>query len=189
MHKSFIYTNNDRIRRLRKNIIELVLTDYPVDRLYENKSGRNELQSVAYHVGIRPEEVRYPKGKNHLDRKPDTTHPYMQADLSTCINCYRCVRACDEVQGEFVLTMEGRGFDNTITMGANDGFNDSACVSCGACAQACPTQAISDVFNSKMTVADTVTRTVCTYCGVGCNLDISTVDGEIQSIWHRMTRR
>jgi formate dehydrogenase major subunit len=182
MHKSFIYTNNDRIRRLRKNIIELVLTDYPVDRLYENKSGRNELQSVAYHVGIRPEDVRYPKGKNHFDRTPDTTHPYMQADLSTCINCYRCVRACDEVQGEFVLTMTGRGFDNLITMGANDGFKDSACVSCGACAQACPTQAISDVFNSKMTVADTVTRTVCTYCGVGCNLDISTVDGEIQSI-------
>jgi formate dehydrogenase major subunit len=182
MEKSFIYTNNERINRLRKNIVELVLTDYPLDRLYENKAGNNELQNVANKLGITPDDIRYPKGRNHFDRKPDTSHPYMQADLSTCINCYRCVRACDEVQGQLVLTMSGRGFDNTITMGANDGFNDSDCVSCGACAQACPTQAISDVFQSKMTLADEVTRTVCTYCGVGCNLDVSTVDGEIKSI-------
>lgn len=182
MEKSFIYTNNERISRLRKNIIELVLTDYPLDRLYENKSGKNELQNIANQLGIAPEDIRYPKGKNHFDRKPDASHPYMRADLSTCINCYRCVRACDEVQGEFVLTMSGRGFDNTITMGINDGFKESDCVSCGACAQACPTQAITDVFNSKMTVADEVTRTVCTYCGVGCNLEVSTVSGEIKSI-------
>ena len=182
MKNSYIYTENERISRLRKNIVELVLTDYPLDRLYENKAGKNELQNVANQVGIRPEDIRYPKGRNHLDRKPDTTHPYMQADLSTCINCYRCVRACDEVQGEMVLTMTGRGFENTITMGMNEGFAQSDCVSCGACAQACPTQAISDIFNSKMTVADEVTRTVCTYCGVGCNLEVSTVSGEIKSI-------
>lgn len=182
MDKSFIYTNNERITRLRKNIVELVLTDYPLDRLYENKSGKNELQSVANQLGITPDDIRYPLGKTHVDRKPDLSHPYMRADLSTCINCYRCVRACDEVQGEMVLTMSGRGFDNTITMGINEGFNASDCVSCGACAQACPTQAITDVFNSKSTVADEVTRTVCTYCGVGCNLDVSTIDGEIKSI-------
>ncbi|MEQ8521029.1 MAG: molybdopterin-dependent oxidoreductase, partial [Vicingaceae bacterium] len=182
MKNSFIYTDNDRIRRLRKNIIELVLTDYPLDRLYENKAGNNELQNVANQVGLKPADIRYPKGRNHVNRKPDLSHPYMQADLSTCINCYRCVRACDEVQGEMVLTMTGRGFDSTITMGMNEGFAESDCVSCGACAQACPTQAITDVFNSKMTVADEVTRSVCTYCGVGCNLDISTVNGEIKSI-------
>jgi len=179
---SFIYTSNERIDRLRKNIIELVLTDYPLDRLYENKAGNNELQNISNQLNIRPQDVRYPAGKNHIDRNPDFSHPYMRADLSTCINCYRCVRACDEVQGEMVLTMAGRGFDNTITMGINDGFQASDCVSCGACAQACPTQAISDVFNSKMTVADETTRTVCTYCGVGCNLDVSTVNGEIKSI-------
>lgn len=182
LEKSFIYTNNERINRLRKNIIELVLTDYPLDRLYENKAGNNELQNVANRLGIGPDDIRYPAGRNHGNRKADLSHPYMRADLSTCINCYRCVRACDEVQGEFVLTMSGRGFENTITMGANDGFGASDCVSCGACAQACPTQAITDVFSSKMTVADTVTRTVCTYCGVGCNLEVSTIDGEIKSI-------
>ena len=182
MKNAYIYTSNERINRLRKNIVELVLTDYPLDRLYENKAGNNELQNIANQVGIKPEDIRYPKGKNHLDRKPDLSHPYMQADLSTCINCYRCIRACDEVQGEMVLTMSGRGFDNTVTMGMNEGFSTSDCVSCGACSQACPTQAITDIFNSKMTVADKVTRTVCTYCGVGCNLDVSTVNGEIKSI-------
>ncbi|HNP95619.1 MAG TPA: formate dehydrogenase subunit alpha [Cyclobacteriaceae bacterium] len=182
MSNSYIYTDNERITRLRKNIVELVLTDYPLDRLYENKSGRNELQNVANQVRITPDDIRYPLGKNHFDRKPDTSHAYMRADLSTCINCYRCVRACDEVQGEMVLTMEGRGFDSKIVMGMNEGFKESDCVSCGACAQACPTSAISDIFSSKQTVPDKVTRTVCTYCGVGCNLDVSTVNGEIKSI-------
>lgn len=179
---SFIYTSTERIERLRKNIIELVLTDYPIDRLDENKAGKNELQNIVNQLNIKPEDIRYPAGKNHNNQTPDTSHPYMRADLSTCINCYRCVRACDEVQGEMVLTMAGRGFENTITMGINEGFSESDCVSCGACSQACPTQAISDVFNSKMTVADETTRTVCTYCGVGCNLEVSTVSGEIKSI-------
>lgn len=182
MVNSYIYTDSERITRLRKNILELVLTDYPLDRLYENKSGKNELQNVANQLRITPDDIRYPLGKNHLDKKPDTSHAYMRADLSTCINCYRCIRACDEVQGEMVLTMSGRGFDNTVTMGMNEGFKESDCVSCGACAQACPTSAITDIFNSKQTVPDKVTRTVCTYCGVGCNLDVATVNGEIKSI-------
>ncbi len=178
----YIYTDTERVKRLRKNIIELVLTDYPAERLYENKSGRNELQNVAIEVGVTPSDVRYPEGKNHGDRERDVSHPYMRADLSTCINCYRCVRACDEVQGEMVLSMEGRGFDHRIIMGMDTTFDNSPCVSCGACSQACPTGAISDIYASKMTVADKVTRTVCTYCGVGCNLEVSTVKGEIKSI-------
>lgn len=178
----YIYTDSERIHRLRRNIIELVLTDYPAEKLYENKSGKNELQNVAREIGITPQDVRYPEGKNHGDRERDVSHPYMRADLSTCINCYRCVRACDEVQGEMVLSMEGRGFDHRIIMGMNTSFNESPCVSCGACSQACPTGAISDIYASKMTVADKVTRTVCTYCGVGCNLEVSSVKGDIRSI-------
>jgi formate dehydrogenase major subunit len=107
----------------------------------------------------------------------------MTSDLSKCINCYRCVRACDEVQGQFVLSMYGRGFDSRIIKGQDQSFADSDCVSCGACAQACPTSAISDVFQSKTVkeLGDPV-RTVCTYCGVGCNLDVYTHDGEIKKI-------
>ena len=176
----YIYPSSESIQKLRKNIIELVLTDHPLDCLTCEVNGNCELQDVAAEVGIR--EVRYPAGDNHLDRTKDLSHPYMTSDLSKCINCYRCVRACDEVQGEFVLNMSGRGFDAQIIKGANESFMDSDCVSCGACAQACPTSAISDVFQSKSLKGDEVTKTICTYCGVGCNLNVSTKNGKILSI-------
>ena len=174
---SFIYPNSKSVRKLRKNILELVITDHPLDCLTCEVNGNCELQSVAGQVGITG--VRYPEGENHLDREKDLSHPYMISDMSKCINCYRCVRACDEVQGELVLSMAGRGFDSHIVKGSDLSFMDSDCVSCGACAQACPTAAINDVFNSKSALAAEKTRTVCTYCGVGCNLEVSSADNEI----------
>ncbi len=176
----FIETSTPKIQKLRKNIIELVLTDHPLDCLTCEVNGNCELQDVAAQVGIR--EVRYPEGKNHLDKAKDLSHPYMTSDMSKCINCSRCVRACDEVQGQFVLTMAGRGFDAHIVKGNDVSFMESDCVSCGACSQACPTSAISDVFASKSIEAEEKTRTICTYCGVGCNLEVSTRNGEILSI-------
>lgn len=180
MENCYIYPDSDSIQDLRKNIIELVLTDHPLDCLTCEVNGNCELQTVAASVGIT--EVRYPEGKNHLDREKDKSHPYMTSDLSKCINCYRCVRACDEVQGQFVLNMAGRGFDSHIIKGIDESFMESDCVSCGACSQACPTSAISDVFMSKSIQATEKTRTVCTYCGVGCNLDVATSNGKIKSI-------
>ncbi len=176
----YIYPNSKSIQDLRKNIIELVLTDHPLDCLTCEVNGNCELQTVAAQVGIR--DVRYPEGATHLHREKDLSHPYMTSDLSKCINCYRCVRACDEVQGEFVLNMAGRGFDTQIIKGHDQSFMDSDCVSCGACAQACPTSAISDVFQSKAISATETTRTVCTYCGVGCNLEVSSSNGAVASI-------
>ncbi|MCB0525251.1 MAG: formate dehydrogenase subunit alpha [Lewinellaceae bacterium] len=177
---SFIYTDSSRIKKLRRNIIELVLTDHPLDCLTCEVNNNCELQTVAARVGIR--DVRYPEGKNHLDKEKDLSHPYMTSDFSKCINCFRCVRACDEVQGELVLSMAGRGFDSHIVKSFENTFFESDCVSCGACAQACPTSAISDVFESKSVAIDEKTRTVCTYCGVGCNLEVSVVDGKVKSI-------
>ena len=175
-----IYTNTESVEKLRKNIVELVLTDHPLDCLVCEVNGNCELQDVAATVGIR--EVRYPDGANHLDRQKDLSHSYMTSDLSKCINCFRCVRACDEVQGEMVLSMHGRGFDSRIIKGMDTTFEDSPCVSCGACAQACPTSAISDVFYSKSVVGSEKTRTICTYCGVGCNLDVSHTGDNIHHI-------
>ncbi len=177
---SYIYTDTESVQRLRKNIVELVLTDHPLDCLTCEVNGNCELQTVAAQVGIR--DVRYPIGKDHLDREKDHSHPYMTSDMSKCINCFRCVRACDEVQGQFVLSMSGRGFDSHIIKGMDSTFDQSDCVSCGACSQACPTSAISDVFQSKSIRTTEKTRTVCTYCGVGCNLEVSTKNGELLSI-------
>ncbi|HLP34251.1 MAG TPA: molybdopterin-dependent oxidoreductase, partial [Bacteroidia bacterium] len=180
MANSYIYPSSDRVQKLRRNIIELVLTDHPLDCLTCEVNNNCELQTVAAKVGIR--DVRYPEGKNHLDRKKDLSHPYMTSDFSKCINCFRCVRACDEVQGQFVLSMAGRGFESHIVKSSEVTFNESDCVSCGACAQACPTSAISDVFESKSIANVQKTRTICTYCGVGCNLEVATSGGKVKSI-------
>ena len=175
-----VFTESEKIRRLRRNIIELVLTDHPLDCLTCEVNGNCELQTVAARVGVRG--VRYPPGANHLARTKDLSHVFMTSDLSKCINCSRCVRACDEVQGQFVLSMHGRGFDARIIKGLDQSFADSPCVSCGACAQACPTSAISDVFRSKSIEATKQTRTICTYCGVGCNLIVASKGDEVLSI-------
>ncbi len=180
MPGSYIYPDSDRIQKLRKNIIELVLTDHPLDCLTCEVNNNCELQAVAAKVGIR--DVRYPDGKNHLDRTKDHSHPYMTSDFSKCINCFRCVRACDEIQGQFVLSMAGRGFESHIVKGMEQTFFESDCVSCGACAQACPTSAISDIFESKSIQVDKKVRTVCTYCGVGCNLDVAVKGGKVKSV-------
>ena len=175
-----VFTESPKVRKLRKNIVELVLTDHPLDCLTCEVSGNCELQTVAAKVGIRG--VRYPAGENHLDRAKDHSHPYMTSELSKCINCSRCVRACDEIQGQHVLSMHGRGFNAKIIKGLDESFADSECVSCGACSQACPTSAISDVFFSKSIEATKKTRTICTYCGVGCNLNVSTKGDQVLSI-------
>jgi formate dehydrogenase major subunit len=180
MADTHIFTESTKIQRIRRNIVELVLTDHPPDCLTCEVNGNCELQDVAAQVGVR--QIRYPAGKNHLDTPKDTSHRYMTSDLAKCINCYRCVRACDEIQGEFVLNMKGRGFDATIIKGFDSSFEDSACVSCGACSQACPTSAISDRFESKAVVATEKTKSICTYCGVGCNLDVATKNGKVISI-------
>jgi len=179
-----IFTHTERIDKLRHNIVELVLSDHP-DNCEECESNLNcELQDVAAETGVR--KVRFKKGKQSAANLPqtsyDTSHPYMRMDLSTCINCYRCVRACDEIQGEQVLGVHGRGFDSRIIKGLDQSFAESDCVSCGACAQTCPTGAISDVFRSNLTDEAEIVRTVCSYCGVGCNLEVSVENNRILSI-------
>ncbi|WMW22942.1 formate dehydrogenase subunit alpha [Methanolobus mangrovi] len=176
----YIYPSSERILKLRKNIIELVLTNHPLDCLTCEVNNNCELQEVAARVGVR--DVRYPVGKDNLNRTRDLSHPYMTSDLSKCINCSRCVRACDEVQGMFVLSMAGRGFESRVIKGMDTSFIESSCVSCGACAQACPTSAISDVYESKSIIADEKIRTICTYCGVGCNLEVAVKDEKVRFI-------
>ncbi len=177
-----IFTGSDRVVRLRRNILELVLTDYPDKNGDANgvATSDDELQQIVSDVGL--ERVRYRPGQNHLDQEKDSSHPYMLSDLSKCILCYRCVRACDEIQGEFVLATHGRGMESRIIKGMDQSFADSACVACGACSQTCPTGAITDVFRHESKVPEKTVRTVCSYCGVGCNLDVAVVGNQILSI-------
>lgn len=177
----YIYHNTDKMKRLRKNIVELVLTDYPSDKVFAPADKNpTEFQKTIAQIGI--PDVRYPKGDDHLEIEPDRAHPYIKSDLSQCINCYRCVRACEEIQGEMILNMSGRGFATSIIKGFDTTFDASACVSCGACVQTCPTEALTDKFETKTLIPDKTVRTTCTYCGVGCQLEVAVIGGKIKGI-------
>ena len=163
-----IRTQTDALARLRRNVMELYISDHPLDCLTCSANGDCELQDMAGAVGLR--EVRYGmQGANHLDAAIDESNPYFAFDPSKCIVCSRCVRACDEVQGTFALTIEGRGFDSKVSASVNEQFIDSECVSCGACVQACPTATLMDKTIIEHGQPDHSVLTTCAYCGVGCS--------------------
>jgi len=153
---------------VRRGVMELYISDHPLDCLTCPANGHCELQDMAGVVGLR--EVRYGyDGANHLDAPKDTSNPYFTFDASKCIVCSRCVRACDEQQGTLALTIQGRGFDSKVAAGQDVGFMDSECVSCGACVQACPTATLSENSLIAKGQAEHSVVTTCAYCGVGCS--------------------
>ena len=164
-----VKTESDRLSRIRKGVMELYLSDHPQE--WESRKGGAdcELHDVAEQVGV--ETIRYADGgRNHLDCGVDDSNPYFSFDSSKCIVCSRCVRACNEVQGTFALTVEGRGFDSRISAGTPiDDFISSDCVSCGACVQACPTEALQEKAVIEKGVPTSSAVTTCAYCGVGCS--------------------
>jgi len=163
-----VQTQNPKIATLRRNVMELYISDHPLDCLTCPANGDCELQDMAGAVGLR--EVRYGfEGKNHLDGATDSSNPYFSFDDSKCIACSRCVRACEEVQGTFALTIEGRGFDSRISTGQDNNFIESDCVSCGACVQACPTATLTEKSVIDHGQPDHSIITTCAYCGVGCS--------------------
>lgn len=164
-----VRTQTDRLQRLRKGVMELYISDHPLDCLTCAANGDCELQDQAGAVGLR--DVRYGyEGDNHLGKDKDISNPYFQFDPSKCIVCSRCVRACDEVQGTLALTVQGRGFKSEISAGLlSDDFMSSECVSCGACVQACPTATLVEKSVADIGTPDRVEVTTCAYCGVGCS--------------------
>jgi len=162
-----IRTQTTRLAKLRRGIMELYISDHPLDCLTCSDNGDCELQDMAGAVGLR--EVRYGyEGENHFDAQKDLSNPYFEYDPSKCIVCSRCVRACDEVQGTLALTVDGRGFKSRIAVGGDDFFS-SECVSCGACVQACPTATLQEKSVVEHGVPDRTVLTTCAYCGVGCS--------------------
>jgi formate dehydrogenase major subunit len=163
-----VKTQTPKLEKLRRGVMELYISDHPLDCLTCSANGDCELQDMSGVVGLR--EVRYGvgEGENHLDAPTDSSNPYFDFDASKCIVCSRCVRACDEVQGTFALTIEGRGFDSKVSAGGNL-FMDSECVSCGACVQACPTATLEEKSVVDLGMPTRSVITTCAYCGVGCS--------------------
>ncbi len=164
-----VSTETPQLAKIRRGIMELYISDHPLDCLTCSANGNCELQTMAGRVGLR--EVRYGyEGKNHLKAEKDQSNPYFTYDPSKCIVCNRCVRACEEIQGTFALTIDGRGFDSRVSPGQNESFFDSECVSCGACVVSCPTATLMEKSIAEHGQAEDHIVTTCAYCGVGCSL-------------------
>jgi formate dehydrogenase major subunit len=175
-----VSTQTPKLAEIRRGVMELYISDHPLDCLTCPANGHCELQDLAGVVGLR--EVRYSyDGENHVFAKTkqgetnphfvakDESNPYFTFDPSKCIVCSRCVRACDEVQGTFALTIQGRGFESKVSASQDNRFLDSECVSCGACVQACPTATLSEKSLIDRGQAEHSVVTTCAYCGVGCS--------------------
>ena len=163
-----VRTQTTKLAELRRNTMELYISDHPLDCLTCPANGHCELEHMAGVVGLR--EVRYgQRGGHHLDLEKDESNPYFTFDSSKCIVCSRCVRACEEVQGTFALTVEHRGFGSRIAASAGEPFLASECVSCGACVQACPTATLIEKSVAALGQAEHSVVTTCAYCGVGCS--------------------
>ena len=178
-----VHTQSPKVQKIRKGVMELYISDHPLDCLTCAANGDCELQDMAGVVGLR--EVRYQAPatgmdthfapRNNGEANPryvakDETNPYFTYDPAKCIVCSRCVRACEEVQGTFALTIAGRGFDSRVSPGmASDDFLSSDCVSCGACVQACPTATLQEKSVIDLGTPTRSVVTTCAYCGVGCS--------------------
>ncbi|HWU84461.1 MAG TPA: formate dehydrogenase subunit alpha [Rhodocyclaceae bacterium] len=179
-----VKTQTPKLAEIRKGVMELYISDHPLDCLTCSANGNCELQDMTGVVGLR--DVRYGmKGLNHFETdspifmEKDTSNPYFTYDASKCIVCNRCVRACEETQGTFALTIDGRGFDSRVSPGQMEDFMGSECVSCGACVQACPTATLMENGVIEHGQAEQRTTTTCAYCGVGCSFDVESKGEQI----------
>ncbi len=165
-----IRTQSEMLGKLRRGVMELYVSDHPLDCDGCPADTHCELQDMAAVVGV--SETRYgPNGAAHRGATRDLSNPYFAFNPDLCIVCSRCVRACDETQGTFALTVQGRGFDSKIVASQDEPFLSSECVSCGACVEACPTAALSEKSLAAIGAPERIVTTTCGYCGVGCSLN------------------
>ena len=168
-----VSTKSEKLDRLRQGVMELYLSDHPENCEVGDAC---EVHGVAKKVGLK--EVRYEAKKTHLDLPKDDSNPYFSFDSTECIVCNRCVRACDEVQGTFALTITGRAFEARVSAG-NKNFVESECVSCGACVQVCPTGALKEKNLLTIGAPTRSVETTCAYCGVGCSFKAEMKGNEV----------
>jgi formate dehydrogenase major subunit len=183
-----VRTDSEKLSQLRRGVVELYVSEHPLDCDGCPADGHCELQDMAklhgvtgnvYMAGDRcPERITHES--KHVEFKADTSNPYFNFNPDLCIVCSRCVRACDETQGTLALTISGRGLGSQVSASQNESFLDSECVSCGACVEACPTAALSEKSLAMIAKpVDKAVTTTCAYCGVGCSLKAEVSDGKV----------
>jgi formate dehydrogenase major subunit len=174
-----VHTQSEALAKLRRGVVELYVSDHPLDCEGCPADKHCELQDAAALTGVTT-NTRYGAGGAHHAGAPcDTSNPYFTFDPNLCIACSRCVRACEEVQGTYALTISARGFASRVSASNNQNFLESECVSCGACVESCPTAALSEKNLATIGPAQSSIKTTCAYCGVGCSLNAEVSEGKV----------
>lgn len=172
-----IATHTAKLESLRREILELYL-EADEYRHFQSDSRESEFTSLLARYGLRAQ----PADPSQPGKCIDQTHTYVRFDPQLCISCRRCLNACEQIQGQFVYGISGRGPATHLIFGPGERFDESACVACGACVDQCPTLALSDRDRWQAKPAERVTQSVCGYCGVGCCIEIESAGERVLRI-------
>ncbi len=172
-----VRTNSEYVRKTRRNVLELILSNHRTDCLTCEKNGDCKLQQYAYEYGL--EEPRFPSDK--VTAELDDTNPFIIRDLSKCILCGRCVAVCNDIQGQGAIGPIGRGYDTKVAPAWGEPLENSPCVFCGNCVQVCPVGALTpkqSIGKGRIWETEKI-ETTCPYCGTGCLINLHIKDGKI----------
>ncbi|MBV9217155.1 MAG: formate dehydrogenase subunit alpha [Acidobacteria bacterium] len=170
-----VETESEEGENSRRWNLRMLAKDYPAEAF--NAYPEVPLHRLATDHGLTDADFsQFQPGRT------DDSHTYIRVDMSRCIKCFACSRICDELQGQFVWQVAGRGENMALVPDSYGAFGESSCVSCGACADVCPTGALEDKSILKYGAPTSWTRTTCPYCGTGCEMDVGVLNDKIVQI-------
>ncbi len=174
-----ILTHSAPVQGVRRTLLGLLAKDYPAEAVTQFPDKQFHRYLREYDVQARGSRTAPPPAVPFMR---DASHPYINVDMSQCVTCYRCVRICEEVQGQFVWKAWNRGDQTRILPVRGETLQDGGCVSCGACVDTCPSGALEDLTLLARGVPTEWTKTICSYCGTGCEVHVGTRAGQITTI-------